>query len=245
MSLEWFKEWFETEEYLNVYQHRNEKEAETLVDLIIENVCLPDSGSVLDLACGTGRHARLFAARGYKVTAVDLSRKMLDVARSKSYQENLEINFIQQDLRHFSYSGHFDLIINLFTSFGYFDSDEENMGIFRKAYDNLQDDGYFVIDFFNRYFLEKNLIARSEDKAGDAAIIQTRRFEGLRVIKEISIKKNGHSRNYTESVRMFSADELSEELNKIGFAIEKTFGDFQGNQYDKFSSPRIILIAKK
>lgn len=245
MTTDWYKDWFETKEYLNVYRHRNEGEAEDLVNIILNNVRLSKSGKVLDMACGTGRHSILFAKKGFKVTAVDLSKNMLSAARKKAEAENLKIDFIQSDLRFFANSGRFDLAINLFTSFGYFETDEENFEIFNTAYNHLKTDGYFVLDFFNKYFVEKNLIIESHDSVEKLDIIQKRKIDGLRVVKEIIISDNDHSRKYFESVRMFSQTELINELIRIGFAIEKTFGDFQGNQFNQFSSPRIIIIAKK
>ncbi|MFO7526194.1 MAG: class I SAM-dependent methyltransferase [Ignavibacteriaceae bacterium] len=245
MTTDWYKDWFETKEYLNVYRHRNEGEAEDLVNIILNNVRLSKSGKVLDMACGTGRHSILFAKKGFKVTAVDLSKNMLSAARKKAESEKLKIDFIQSDLRFFANSGRFDLAINLFTSFGYFETDEENFEIFNTAYNHLKTDGYFVLDFFNKYFVEKNLIIESHDSVEKLDIIQKRKIDGLRVVKEIIISDNDQSRKYYESVRMFSQTELINELIRIGFAIEKTFGDFQGNKFDQFSSPRIIIIAKK
>ena len=133
MTSEWFKDWFETEEYLNVYRHRNESDAEDLINLIINNISLPKSSEVLDMACGTGRHSILLAKKGFKVSAVDLSKNMLSVASGKAEKENLKINFIQSDLRNFTHSGRFNLIVNLFTSFGYFESDKENFQILRNC----------------------------------------------------------------------------------------------------------------
>ena len=102
-----------------------------------------------------------------------------------------------------------------------------------------------MIDFFNKYFVEQNLIEESFNKFDNTEIIQKRKIDGLRVVKEISIKKNGHLKNFYESVRMYNRDELIDELTKIGFAIEKTFGDFFGNKFDQLSSQRLIIIAKK
>lgn len=245
MTSEWFKDWFETDEYLKVYRHRNESDAEDLINLIINNVSLPKSSQILDMACGTGRHSMLLAKMGFEVSAVDLSENMLAVARNTAEIENLKIKFIKSDLRNFVHPGRFDLILSLFTSFGYFENDEENFKILRTAYEHLKNKGYLVLDFFNKYYIELNLIEESFDKIDNIEIIQKRKIDGLRVVKEISIKKNDHSKNFYESVRMYNKDELISELVRIGFVIEKTFGDYLGNKFDQHSSPRIILIAKK
>lgn len=245
MNSEWYKDWFETKEYLNVYQHRNEAEAEALVNLILKNTLLPVTAKVLDMACGTGRHSILFAKKRFDVTAVDLSKNMLSVARQKAQAEKLNINFVHSDLRNFTSSSKFNLILNLFTSFGYFETDEENLAVLKRAFDYLESSGYFVLDFFNVQFLEQNLVRESVDRIDNGEIIQRRKIRGNRIVKEIIIRNNGHSKNYLESVRMYDSDELRNMLTAIGFAIEKTFGDFQGSEFDKTISKRIILFARK
>lgn len=245
MKKEWFKDWFETEEYLNVYRHRNEADAKSLISLILSNTNLNKNASVLDMACGAGRHSILFAKEGFKVTAVDLSERLLSVAKDSADTENLTINFIQSDLRNYSTTEKFDLVVNLFTSFGYFESDDENFQILFKGFDLLKDGGYFVFDFFNESYLKDNLIENSSDINGETEITQKRFILNERVEKEIIIKKNGYIEEYFESVRMFTAEEIIEQLIKIGFEIVKTFGDFLGNDFNKNLSPRIIIISKK
>ena len=242
---EWFEEWFNTEEYLNVYRHRNDAEAEQLVNLILANIDLEQNADVIDLACGTGRHSILFAERGFNVTAVDLSEKLLSVARLNAESLGLQINFVTADLRNFCITSKFELAVNLFTSFGYFESDVENFSLFNDAFDLLKDDGYFVIDYFNANYIRKNLIPHSEDIINGKKIIQDRKILGDRVIKDIVVAKNGTRRNYRESVRMYSDSELKAGLEKSGLRIIETFGDFKGSRFDLNSSSRIIIISSK
>ncbi len=242
---EWFEEWFNTEEYLNVYRHRNDAEAEQLVKLILANTDLKQNADVIDLACGTGRHSILFAERGFNVTAVDLSENLLSVARSTAENLGLEINFVTADLRNFCITSKFDLAVNLFTSFGYFERDAENFSLFTDAFDLLKNDGYFVIDYFNANYIRKHLVPHSEDIINGKKIIQDRQILGDRVIKDITIAKNGTKRNYRESVRMYSESELKTVIEKSGLRIIKTFGDFDGSRFDLNSSSRIIIISCK
>ena len=197
------------------------------------------------MACGAGRHAILFSRKNYNVTAVDLSENLLSIAKQTAQNEKLSINFVHSDIRKFQSKSKFDLILNLFTSFGYFDTDEENFSILQKAYDLLANDGYFVLDFFNSTFLAKNLVEHSKEVFKDVEINQHRKLINKRVKKEIVIKKNGKLSRYEESVRMFTKDELVDAITKIGFDIYKTFGDFLGNEFDKLNSPRLIMICKK
>jgi SAM-dependent methyltransferase len=167
------------------------------------------------------------------------------IARQSANDENLNINFIRSDIREFKTNEKFNLIINLFTSFGYFDSDEENFSVLQKAYDLLTDDGFFVLDFFNSYFLQQNLIESSEEILDKVKIHQFRKIKENRVTKKIVITKDGNLSQFEESVRMFTKEELTKAIKNIGFDIYKTFGDFLGNEFDQFTSPRLIMICKK
>lgn len=245
MKSEWFKDWFNTSEYLNVYKHRNEGEAEQHIKLILDNVEIFAGYRILDMACGSGRHAILLAKKGFIVTAVDLSENLLEIAKKTAEDENLKIDFIHSDIREFETNIAFDLVVNLFTSFGYFENDEENFSVLKKAYNLTLPGGYFVLDFFNSDYLANNLIKFSEEKIDDAIIHQHREIKDKRVNKKIVITKDGELKSFQESVRMFTKDELENALTNIGFDIYKTFGDFLGNKFEQFTSPRLIFICKK
>lgn len=245
MKSEWFKDWFNTQEYLNVYQHRNESDAETHIKLILKNVNISSNAKILDMACGAGRHAIILARKNFDVTAVDLSENLLSIAKQSALDENLKINFVQSDIRNFKTAEKFNLVVNLFTSFGYFETDDENFSVLQKAYDLLVDGGYFILDFFNSQFLMQNLVESSEEIIGGVKIHQFRKIKENRVTKKIVITKNGNLSQFEESVRMFTKDELTKAIQNIGFDIYKTFGDFLGNDFEQFTSPRLILICKK
>ena len=242
---EWFKDWFDTDEYLFVYRKHNEEDANNLVELILSNVDLLPQANILDLACGTGRHSILFANKGFRVTAVDLSRNLLSIAQKAAEQAHVTINFIRSDLRQFSICTRFQLVINLFTSFGYFEADDENFKIVKTAYNQLNNSGYFVLDFFNRRFIEKNIVSESINNYSGQVVIQRRHIEGDRVIKQIFVEKNGVKKEYHESVRMFYKDELLNAITCAGFRINAYFGNSDGREFDLENSPRIIIIAQK
>jgi 2-polyprenyl-3-methyl-5-hydroxy-6-metoxy-1,4-benzoquinol methylase len=245
MNTNWFESWFNTEEYLNVYRHRNESEALKHIDFILENTMIPPGSSVLDMACGPGRHSLILAKKGYDVTAVDLSENLLCVAGRLSEKAGLNIQFQKFDLREIKIDKKFDLIINLFTSFGYFEKDEENYKIFDVALKHLEYNGKFVIDFLNKKYLIKNLIEYSEDILLGRKIIQRRSIVEDRIIKNIEIETNGSSKFFYESVKLFSPEQLIFALNDRGLFVDRIFGDFEGNVFDPESSERIIIIAVK
>ena len=241
----WFEEWFNTEEYLHVYRHRNEEDAKNLFDLITRNIALERDSKVLDLACGAGRHSILFAKNGFDVTAVDISDNLLNVARKTATELAVNINFIKSDLRQLHLNEKFHLIINLFTSFGYFESDDENEEVIKFASKHLLDNAYFVIDFFNVVYLKKNLIPVSYDKIEDGIIKQERVFEGNRIVKKITITKKNDVKYYYESVRIYSKDELITLIIKNGLRIQNIIGNYLGAEFEEANSPRVIIIAKK
>ena len=242
---EWFKDWFNTEEYLQVYSHRDLEDAKKLVDLIVKNVSVEKNAKVLDFACGAGRHSILFAQKGLDVTGVDLSENLLKLAKQSARENGLDINFINSDVRHFAINTKFDLIVSLFTSFGYFESDKENFDFFHKVFHYLNKSGYFVIDYLNKNYVEKNLKPETLLETDEGLVIQKRKIENDRVVKEISIDKNGSSKKYFESVKMYDDFIMKDELVKTGFTIKHVFGDFSGNDFEKENSKRLIIIAQK
>jgi 2-polyprenyl-3-methyl-5-hydroxy-6-metoxy-1,4-benzoquinol methylase len=243
--MNWYEEWFNTNEYLEVYKNRDNVEAETLAELILSNIKIDSSAKVLDMTAGAGRHAINFARRGFNVTAVDLSKNLLKVAKENASFYNFNIDFVHSDIRKFETKDKFDLVLNLFTSIGYFDGDEENFELLRKAYNLLKPGRYFVLDYFNRHYLENNLVPSSVETINGTVINQNRSIQGNRVVKEIVIGKNGNRKKYFESVRMFSFNELQTELESTGFKIKSSFGDLDGKPFVLETSPRVIIIASK
>jgi 2-polyprenyl-3-methyl-5-hydroxy-6-metoxy-1,4-benzoquinol methylase len=241
----WYKDWFNSENYLRVYSHRDQTEAERLVELIVKSLNLQANSSVLDMACGAGRHAITFAKLGFKVTAVDISQRLISEAKKNTEQEDVEIDFVLSDILEFETNKRFDLVVNLFTSIGYFDKDEENYAVIKKAYKLLDQGGCFVLDYFNKDFLMKNLIPITVFSEDGMRITQNRSIEGTRIVKKISIENNDASEEFYESVRLYSIEEILTCLNSAGFTAEKQYGDYFGNNYKNNTSPRLIIFAMK
>jgi SAM-dependent methyltransferase len=243
--MSWYKDWFNSENYLKVYSHRDESEAERLVELIVNNLSIKSDSKILDMACGSGRHAVVFAKRGFDVTAVDLSQRLLLEAGENARKNDVKIEFVLSDILDFETSKRYSLALNLFTSIGYFDNDEDNFSVLLKAYDLLIDGGYFVVDYFNKNFLLKNLVPTTVFSLNGMRITQNRSIQGNRVVKNITIENKGLLEEFYESVRLYSYDEMFTFIRKTGFTIIKEYGDYNGNIFDKESSPRLIIFAKK
>ncbi|MBU2492761.1 MAG: class I SAM-dependent methyltransferase [Bacteroidetes bacterium] len=241
---EWYKNWFASEDYLKVYRHRNEKDAVNLINLILSSTNLTHGSSVLDAACGAGRHSVALKKKGFNITAFDLSIALLKIGLLNSRKLNLNIDFFQCDIRNVPLKTKFDLIINLFTSFGYFDSDDENFKFIKDAQRLLLKGGYFVFDYLNKDELIKNLVPETKNILNGKNYFEKRYIKGGRVIKEIIINGNGENNNYIESVKLYSCDELISVFENSGFQIQNLYGDYKGNIFNKNNSGRLIIIAR-
>ena len=241
----WYKDWFNSENYLKVYRHRDETEAQSMLSVIEKNIKLNPGSSVLDMACGAGRHSIVFAKKGFRVTAVDLSSRLISEAKQNAQAASVIINFVLSDILDYETNEQFDLVVNLFTSIGYFENEDENYSVISKACKFLSKGGYFVIDYFNKDFLLKNLIPTSIISENGIKITQNRSIKGNRVVKKINIENDGTIDKYYESVRLYSYEEIKNMLTRSGFKITNEIGDFHGSQFEKNSSPRLILFARK
>lgn len=243
--MSWYKDWFSSEHYLKVYSHRDLTEAERLVEFIIKKTQPEEDASVLDMACGAGRHAIAFAKKGFSVTAVDLSELLIREAMKNSEQNNVQIDFVVSDILNFDTVNRFDLIANLFTSFGYFENDDDNYGVIQKSYSLLKKGGYFVLDYFNKNFLINNIIPTTVLSENGKRITQNRLIKDQRVVKNITIENNENTSVFYESVRLYSCEEILAYFDKAGFTNLSLLGDYQGSEHNKDSSQRLIVFGQK
>jgi SAM-dependent methyltransferase len=244
--MSWYRDWFLDANYSVVYEHRDDREAEQVIDLIELTIGLDRKRRVLDVGCGSGRHSILFASRGYSdVTGIDLSRALLDEARNSSEKLGLTIQFLERDMRDLP-KEKFDLAVNLFTSFGYFDKDEENASVIQSVAEVLNRGGYFVIDFLNSQFVRKHLVAHDERLLpGGMRLEQSRWIEDGRVEKRLLIRNGEEAHEYIESVRLFELKDFERMFQDAGLQIHHQFGDYTGEPFDADRSKRLILFAKK
>jgi SAM-dependent methyltransferase len=244
--MSWYRDWFLDANYSVVYEHRDDREAEQVIDLIELTIGLDRKRRVLDVGCGSGRHSILFASRGYSdVTGIDLSRALLDEARNSSEKLGLTIQFLERDMRDLP-KEKFDLAVNLFTSFGYFDKDEENASVIQSVAEVLNRGGYFVIDFVNSQFVRKHLVAHDERLLpGGMRLEQSRWIEDGRVEKRLLIRNGEEAHEYIESVRLFELKDFERMFQDAGLQIHHQFGDYTGEPFDADRSKRLILFAKK
>lgn len=234
---EWFERWF-GEEYLHVYLHRDEEDAERLVALLEREGVGRRGHRVLDVACGPGRHAAALGRRGARVTGLDLSMPLLSTARRRTTAP-----LVRGDMRALPFRSRiFDAVVNLFTSFGYFDLEEEHVRVVSEVARVLKPGGLFVLDFLNAPAVRATLVPRDEQRFGDTVVVQERRLAdaGRFVVK--SIHMSGSGRTYSERVRLFERSDLERMLDRVGLRTRACYGDYDGAPHTALS-PRLVLTA--
>jgi SAM-dependent methyltransferase len=242
---DWFKTWFESDEYLQLYRHRNFKDAQLLSNLILAHISSTGKKRALDLACGNARHALFLADAGFHTVGIDLSNKLLSKASENIAASRNNIHLVRADIRMLPFKKSFDIITNLFTSFGYFQQDDENFLIFDNAGKLLSRNGLFIFDYFNTTYLKEHLVPLSLQDTDTGSVTQKRSITKGRVEKIIEIRSNGKVREFRESVKLYTADELIANLKEAGLSPWKIFGDYNGAPFDEHNSNRFVALCKK
>jgi SAM-dependent methyltransferase len=236
---DWFEAWF-GEDYLRIYQHRDETEAEHVIDLIARFLEGRDIRSVLDLGCGAGRHSKALCERWWTV-GLDLSAALLKTAR----REIPDAPYVRADMRELPFAPEsFDLVVNLFTSFGYFEDDRENERVLLCVCDTLRPGGTLVIDFLNASQVRSDLVPYDERVENGTTIEQTRAISPDDRFVEKTIRLRERGKEYIERVRLLTPRDLERMLEVAGFAIVARIGDYAGAPWSE-ASPRTILLASR
>lgn len=240
----WYKDWF-GEEYLDLYSYRDESEAEEHVDFV-ERQLGDGAGArpraVLDLACGAGRHTAVLRRRGYRTLGVDLSITLLARMREQGLPR------VAGDMRRLPFAdGTFDWILNFFTSFGYFEKERENFQVLEEIVRILTPEGRFLIDILNPNRALQDLRPR-ETQVRDGRLVEIERWydaSTYRINKQIRVIEPGRPpREFMESVRAYSQEEVTIGLRWAGLEVSALFGNFQGDPYER-DSERLILVGYK
>ena len=236
---DWFESWF-GEDYLSVYPHRDSREAERAVEFLYDALRGRKIDRVLDLACGAGRHSRALS-RHWPTTGLDLSETLLLVAR----REASDVSFVRGDMRVLPFrAASFSLVVNLFTSFGYFSEDADHRAVLAEVASVLPAGGIFVLDYLNAEQVVANLKPKDERRVNDLVIEQERSItpDGKFVEKKITLR--GKNKSFVERVRLFSRRDLESLFEGAGIAVENVFGDYECGKWNS-GSPRTMLVGVK
>ena len=240
----WYKEWFNSPYYHLLYNNRDEDEAFLFIKKLIDYLQPAAGSTMLDVACGKGRHSIALAEMGFDVTGIDLSVDSIEAAKAV---ESDQLHFYQHDMRLPFWINYFDFAFNFFTSFGYFRTRREHDNAFRTISQSLNPNGLFVIDYLNVHYTEDNL-QRTESKVVDQTVFHISRWHDEdHFFKQIQVEHKGHllKHLFTERVAKFSPGDFTDMLAYQGMQVKEIFGDYQLGPYDIRKSPRMIIIAGK
>jgi SAM-dependent methyltransferase len=240
----WYKEWFGSPFYHKLYFERDDKEAYSFINKLIERLRpLPES-RILDLGCGRGRHSRILAEKGFQVTGIDISPA--NIVFAKQYETD-RLEFYQHDMRLPFRVNYFDCAFSFFTSFGYFNTRREHDDAIRTIGNSLKENGSFVIDYLNTHYAEDRLVYH-EEKTIDGTVYEINRWQDeTHFYKKIIVRDAllTYPIEYTEKVAKFSLGDFTDMLSYRHLQVEEVFGDYMLGSHHISNKPRLIIVAKK
>lgn len=242
MQRKWFQSWFNSPYYHILYSQRNDAEAEYLIDNLVAHLKPPMHARILDIACGRGRHAVYLNKKGFDVTGIDLSEQNIRYARQF---EQKYLHFYVHDMRRLNSINYYDLALNMFTSFGYFDTEKDHVNALKSFRKSLNENGTLVLDYFNTKKILCNLTHR-ENKTLEGIDFDIHKFvsEG-KIIKQINFEHKQKNFAFEERVQAFMLSDFKNMLEKAGLKITEIFGGYGLEPFDDIHSDRLILFCKK
>lgn len=241
----WYKDWFNSNYYHLLYQHRDEEEALQFIQTLIQYLHPPAGATMVDVACGKGRHSKVLADMGFDVTGIDLSAASIEEARK---EESDNLHFFQHDMRLPFWMNYFQYAFNFFTSFGYFRTRREHDNAIRTIAQSLKKEGVFVIDYLNVHYTEERLEKTFTTTIEGITFHITKWQDEDHFFKQIQITDAANSAPkhlYTERVAKFSLGDFTDMLSYQGMQVQEVFGDYHLGHYDVKRSPRMIIVARK
>jgi len=242
-ATEWFSTWFDSPYYHLLYHDRNHQEARAFLDALLYHLHPKPTARLLDLACGKGRHSLYLSEKGYDVTGVDLSAESVAYAAQFGHAH---LHFAVHDMRDPLPWGPFDFIFNLFTSFGYFAEETENVVALRSAAAALRPGGKLVIDFMNTERTVFELVTHEAKTVAGTTFHLRRHLDNGFIVKEIRFTDaEGNEQYFEERVRALRREQFEEYFRMAGLRLAEILGDYQLGPYDEQASPRMIFVLKK
>ncbi len=199
---------------------------------------------ILDLGCGQGRHAIELARRGYEVTGVDLSSYLLGVAAERASAAGVTVRWLQGDMRRPPVGREFDLVLNLFTSFGYFDDDAENAAVLRAGASALRPSGRMVLELIHGERFLRDFQEREWFTMGQTTVLEQRRLDRARRRMHVqrTVVRNGEEDVSYHSLRLYGGREIDALARSAGFARVELFGGWAGEPLTQ-ASTRLLAVG--
>lgn len=239
---EWFKNWFDSNYYHILYKHRDWKEAESFIDNLVDLLKPAPKAKILDMPCGKGRHSIYLNKKGFDVTGIDLSPQSAMCAKKN---ENQHLFFFVHDMREHFKIKYFDIVLNLFTSLGYFEDEYDNQKVITAAAESLKPGGIFVIDFFNAAKVAKALVKEETKITDEVEFKISRKIENKFVVKKISITDGDKNYAFYEKVQLLVLSDFEKYLDAAELKIQHLFGDYSLNPFNENTSERLIIVSEK
>ena len=234
---EWFYKWFDSPLYHQLYKNRDDEEAHNFLDLLIKQLGIEPGARILDLGCGRGRYAKYLGSRGFNVLGADLSANSIDYARQFEHEK---LQFRVHDMRQPIENESFNYILNLFTSFGYFNTDDEDKAVMTAMRKSMKKDGTLVIDYINGERAVRDLVKQEVVELDDLQFRISRWVDNNRIYKSIDVD----NQQFREEVKLLSLDQFEEYAGATGFRIDSVFGNYQLDPFENEQSDRLIMILK-
>lgn len=240
--MDWFETWFDTPYYHILYKNHDYREAEAFITKLVGGLNLPLHSKIIDLACGKGRHSVFLNKLGFDVLGLDLSQQ--SISFDKQF-ENEYLKFRVHDMRDPIEGEKVDAVFNLFTSFGYFDDENDDRKVFHAVADVLKPDGFFVLDYLNQSFVRNRLVENTEIEREGITFKINKKIENRYIIKQIDFEDKGKSYSYFERVKLHTPEKILQYAEEAGFERMTIWGDYDLSLFNENESSRCINLFRK
>lgn len=242
MTSDWFANWFNTEYYFLLYQHRDDSEAKRFLHVLLNRLHIPKGTRILDIACGKGRHSKVLADAGMDVCGIDLSPNSIQAAAAN---QGPHLRFAVHDMRIPFAHEQFDLAVNLFTSFGYTALDADDLDALKATYAALKPGGLFVQDYLNATPVLNSLPQQRELTRNNVRFTTCKYREDGFIKKDILVEDGNRQFHFQEQVKIYTVEQLTALHEQAGFTIKEIYGNQDLEAYHADSSQRMIIVSQK
>ncbi len=238
----WYDRFF-SHEYLAFDEHPH---TDLEIEFLLQFLDLEQDLRILDVGCGYGRHLIPLAQEGFSVTGIDRSPVMLSTAHNTAQNAGLTLPLVRADMRALPFVETFDTCLSLFSSFGYFDTEDENFRVLPNIADALVPGGQFLLETVNRDFVVRHLIPTQVYRPEGMFLVEERQFDPIssRSRVDVTVFQNNEQTHLYHSIRLYSFTELEMLLTAVGLVPNAVWGDFHGNEYT-CNTPHMIVLAEK
>jgi SAM-dependent methyltransferase len=243
---DWWRDFFD-EDYVDIYGTEDAKKSEMEVERLLRLLEPQPDCSILDLCCGYGRHAIGLASRGLRVTGLDFSPDLLRKAQSDAASKGTHVSFVRGDMRDLPLRSQFDIVINMFTAFGYFDTEDDDQKVMNGVHDALKPGGQLLMDTINREWVLSRFKKEHWEEVGHGKYALDRReFDPVtsRIGATTLVVGDGGRTKRSHSMRLYTLTEMVTLLQNAGLSLRSVHGHLDGRRY-WMDTPRMVIRAAK